>query len=79
MKKFNAQLEEGIDSTMWQLNRSTEVEGDVRDEFALKNTNVTVKLQRRSNLFMQAVLTFSSRGGYLGKALGRNRVDKAAL
>ena len=79
MKKFNAQLEEGIDLTMWQLNRSAEVEGDVTDEFALKNTNVTVKLQRRSNLFMQAVLTFSARGGYLGKALGRNRVDKAAL
>ena len=79
MKKFNAQLEEGIDCTMWQMNRSAEVDGDVTDEFSLKNTNVTVKLQRRSNLFMQAVLTFSSRGGYLGKALGRSRVDKAAL
>lgn len=79
MKKFNAQLEEGIDSTMWQMNRSAEADGEVTDEFALKNANVTVKLQRRSNLFMQAVLTFSSRGGYLGKALGRNRVDKAAL
>jgi len=79
MKKFNTQLEEGIDCTMWQLNRSAEVDGDVTDEFALKNSNVTVKLQRRSNLFMQAVLSFSSRGGYLGKALGRNRVDKAAL
>jgi hypothetical protein len=73
MKKFNSQLEEGIDVTMWQLNRSAEVDGEVTDEFALKNSNVTVKLQRRSNLFMQAFLAFSIRGGYLSKAIGRNR------
>ena len=73
MKKFNAQLEEGIDVTMWQMNRSAEVDGEMTDEFALKNANVTVKLLRRSNLFMQAVLSFSTRGGYLSKAIGRNR------
>ena len=73
MKKFNSFLEEGIDVTMWQLNRSAEFTGDEHDEFALTAAPVTVKLQRRSNLFVQAVLTFSSRGGYLSKAIGRNR------
>lgn len=79
MKKFNRQLEEGIDAVMWQLNRSAELTGGERDEFALKASNVSVKLERRSNLFVQAVLTFSQRGGYLSKAIGRNRVDKVAL
>jgi hypothetical protein len=77
MKKFNSHLEEGIDATMWQLNRSTELTGEEHDEFALKATNVTVKLQRRSNLFVQAVLSFSSRSGYLSKAL--HRKDKSTI
>lgn len=82
MKKFMHQLEEGVDVTMWQLNRNNPdmSGGDETDEFALKASNVTCKVHRRGDLFVQAVLTFMLRGGYLSKAIGRNRnVDKSAL
>jgi hypothetical protein len=78
LKKFHTFLEEGVDVTMWQLNRSAELGADERDEFALKASPVLVKLHRRSDKYMQAVLAFSTRGGYLSKAIGRHR-DKAAL
>lgn len=77
MKRFNAHLEEGIDATMWQLSRSAELTGEEHDEFSVKASNVTVKLQRRSQRFVQAVLTFSSRSGYLSKAL--HRKDKSTI
>jgi hypothetical protein len=82
MKKFMHLLEEGVDVTMWQLNRTHEdMSGaDETDEFALKSSSVTVKMHRRGDLFVQAVMTFILRGGYLSKAIGRNRnVDKTAL
>mmetsp|Transcript_13441 Transcript_13441/g.31236 ORF Transcript_13441/g.31236 Transcript_13441/m.31236 type:complete len:294 (+) Transcript_13441:107-988(+) len=78
MKRFNSMLEEGIEVTMWQLSRRVELGGQEKDEFGLKSTAVTVKMHRRGDLFVQAVLTFSLRGGYLSKAIGR-RGDKAAL
>lgn len=80
--KFLTMLEEGVDVVMWQLNRGSPdvAGGEVTDEFALKASNVTVKMHRRGDLFVQAVLTFMLRGGYLSKAIGRNRhVDKTAL
>jgi hypothetical protein len=82
MRKFMHQLEEGFDVHMWQLNRAAPETkgGEPNNEFALKSTNVTVKLHRRGDLFVQSVLTFMLRGGYLSKAMGRNRnVDKTAL
>lgn len=82
MKKYLHMLEEGIEVVMWQLNRgSPDVSGgEVTDEFALKASNVTVKIHRRGDLYVQAVLNFILRGGYLSKAMGRNRnVDKTAL
>lgn len=83
MKKFLHILEEGVDVVMWQLNQGTpdaSGRGDATDEFALKASNVTFKLHRRGDLFVQSVLTFMLRGGYLSKAMGRNRnVDKTAL
>ena len=82
MKKHAHMLEEGVDVVMWQLNRSApDVSGgDMTDEFALKSSNVTLKVHRRGDLFVQTVLNFMLRGGYLSKAMGRNRnVDKTAL
>lgn len=81
MKKFLHILEEGVDVVMWQLNQGVSETGSASTEdFALKASNVTVKLHRRGDLFVQAVLTFMLRGGYLSKAMGRNRnVDKSAL
>jgi hypothetical protein len=85
LKKFNHMLEEGVEVVMWQLNQSV-ADGSnsgvdtATEEFAIKASNVTVKLHRRGELFVQAVLTFILRGGYLSKAMGRNRnVDKSAL
>jgi hypothetical protein len=82
MKKFNSLLEEGVEVVMWQLNRgSPDIAGETAtDEFALKSSNVTMKMHRRGDLYVQAVLNFMLRGGYLSKAIGRNRnVDKTAL
>lgn len=82
MKKFMSMLEEGVEIVMWQLNRvqSDVAGGEAADDFALKSSHVTVKMHRRGDLFVQAVLTFMLKGGYLSKAIGRNRnVDKTAL
>ena len=79
VKKFYAVLEEGIDVTLWQLNKSTDigVDGPSGEDFAVKSSSMTLKLHRRGDLLVQTVLTFNSTGGYLSKALGRRR-DKAA-
>jgi len=80
MKKFVHLLEEGVDVVMWQLNQGGPDSPSGTDEFALKASNITVKMHRRGELFVQAVLNFMLRGGYLSKAMGRNRnVDKTAL
>jgi hypothetical protein len=77
--RFSHMLEEGIEVTMWQLSGRIELGGEEKDEFGLKSTAVTVKLHRRGDLFVQSVLNFTLRGGYLSKAIGRHRGDKAAL
>jgi hypothetical protein len=82
MKKYLQMLEEGIEVVMWQLNRGAPDTsgGEVTDEFALKASNVTMKIHRRGELYVQAVLNFISRSGYLSKAMGRSRnADKTAL
>jgi hypothetical protein len=80
MKKFMHHLEEGVDVVLWQLNKGAPETGGEAEEFSLKSTNVTMKMHRRGDLFVQTVLTFMLRGGYLSKAMGRNRhVDKTAL
>jgi len=80
VKKFYPLLEEGVEVTMWQWNRSSEigVDGQGGDDFVVKSSSMTLKLHRRGELLVQTVLTFNSTGGYLSKALGRHRRDKAA-
>jgi len=87
MRKVYPHLEEGVEVNMWQLNRGTEMGGMEpgegggagRDEFAMKSTAVHVKLHRRGELLVQAVLAFGTKGGYLSKALGRRRKADVAL
>jgi len=79
MKRFGSMLEEGIDVTMWQLSRKIELGGSEKDEFGLKSTAVTVKMHKRGDMYVQAVLNFALRGGYISKAIGRHRSSKAAL
>ena len=78
MKKFMHQLEEGVETVMWQLNRSAE-QAPSEDEFAVKASHVTIKMQRKGDLYLQSVLNFNLRGGYLSKAIGRNRAGKLLL
>lgn len=75
MKKFNHLLEEGVETVMWQLNRSAE-QAASDDEFAVKASHVTIKMQRKGDLYLQSVLNFNLRGGYLSKAIGRNRAGE---
>ena len=77
MKKFNHLLEEGVETVMWQLNRSAE-QAASDDEFAVKASHVTIKLQRKGDLYLQSVLNFNLRGGYLSKAIGRNRTGESS-
>jgi len=80
VKKFYPLLEEGVDVTMWQLNQSAELGIDDRGhDFVVKSSAMTLKLHRRGDLLVQTVLTFNASGGYLSKALGRHRRDKAAI
>ena len=71
MKNFTHGLEEGVDVVMWQLNRSEDK--DAPAEFPLKASHVTVKMQKKGDLFVQSQIHFILRGGYLSKAIGRNR------
>jgi hypothetical protein len=78
MKQHGHALEEGVDVVMWQLNRGEEK--DAPAEFPLKASHVTMKLQKKGDLMVQGVLNFTLRGGYLSKAIGRNRgASKSAL
>lgn len=79
VKRFYPLLEEGVDVTVWQMNKSADIGigGPGGEEFAVKSSSMTLKLHRRGDLLVQTVLTFNSTGGYLSKALGRRR-DKAA-
>ena len=74
MRKSYSVLEEGVEVSMWQLNRKMNLgPEESRDEFALKSSAVHVKLNRRGDLLVQSNLTFITKGGYLSKALGRRR------
>mmetsp|Transcript_26395 Transcript_26395/g.61993 ORF Transcript_26395/g.61993 Transcript_26395/m.61993 type:complete len:468 (-) Transcript_26395:1166-2569(-) len=78
MKGFVHSLEDGVDVTMWQMNRSEEKNSPA--EFALKSSHVTVRVQRKGDLWVQGMVNFTMRGGYLSKAIGRNRgANKTAL
>jgi hypothetical protein len=74
MKHFIHTLEEGLDVVMWQLNRSEEK--DAPAEFPLKASHVTIKMQKKGDMMVQSVMQFILRGGYLSKAIGRNRGGK---
>lgn len=78
LKQYVHLLEEGVDVVMWQLNRGEDK--DVPAEFPVKASHVTLKMQRKGDMLVQSVLNFSLRGGYLSKAIGRNRgASKTAL
>lgn len=77
MKGFSHALEEGMDVVMWQLNRVADGSSPEGEDFAIRATNLTVRLHRRGDLFVQTVLTFNVRGGYLSKAIGRHRGGKS--
>ena len=74
MKGFVHSLEEGVDVTMWQMNRGEEKNSPA--EFALKASHVTVRVQRKGDMWVQGMVNFTMRGGYLSKAIGRNRGGK---
>ena len=76
MKGFVHSLEEGVDVTMWQMNRSEEKSSPA--QFALKASHVTVRVQRKGDSWIQAMVNFTMRGGYLSKAIGRNRGGKSS-
>jgi hypothetical protein len=80
VRRFYPLLEEGMEVTVWQLNSSSEIGVDAAtgDDFVTKSSTMTLKLHRKGDLLVQSVLTFNSTGGYLSKALGRHRRDKAA-
>lgn len=75
VRKTYPLLEGGIEVTLWQLNKSTEVgvKATSGEEFKVKSSTMTLTLHRRGDLLVQSELTFSSAGGYLSKALGRRR------
>jgi len=78
MKGSVHSLEEGVDVTMWQMNRGEEKNAPA--EFALKSSHVTVRVQKKGDMWVQAMVNFTMRGGYLSKAIGRNRgANKTAL
>lgn len=63
---------------MWQLNRGEDK--DAPAEFPVKASHVTLKMQKKGDMLVQAVINFTLRGGYLSKAIGRNRgANKTAL
>jgi len=73
MKRFYSNMEDGVDVVMWQLNKNAQDE-DVKkmeDNFSLKASSMQVKLQKRGDTLLQAVITFKSKGGYLSKAFGK--------
>jgi len=71
-RKFYANLEEGVEVTLWQMNRNSESR-ELSYEFVLKAAPTMMKLHKRGDMLLQAVLTFNSRGGYFSKALGRGK------
>jgi len=80
-RKFYSNLEEGVEVVLWQLNRNNE-NAQQKEDFVLTAAPITMKLHKRGEMLLQAVLAFNSRGGYLSKALGRGErslIDPLAL
>lgn len=78
LKQYAHALEEGVDVVMWQLNRGEDKDSPA--EFPVKASHVTLKMQRKGDMLVQAVVNFTVRGGYLSKAMGRSRgANKTAL
>lgn len=80
MKKFYPSLEDGVDITLWQLCRKGE--SDDSQNFAVKASHSVLKLTKRGEKLLQAVLSFSAKGSMLSKALGRGSkavIDPLAL
>jgi len=80
MKKFYPSLEDGVDITLWQLCRNGEY--DDSPNFTVKATHSVLKLTKRGEKLLQAVLSFSAKGSMLSKALGRGSkavIDPLAL
>lgn len=71
LKKFTVALEHGIEVTMWQLNRNSDL--GLKDDFTQKGSQIQVKLVRRGEYLVQGALVFNEKGGYLSKALNRRR------
>lgn len=76
MRKFTMALEQGIEVTMWQLNRDF---APNKDDFTLKGAPIQIKLQRRGEYLVQGALCFNMKGGYLSKALNRRRGGESKL
>lgn len=78
LKQYTHALEEGVDVLMWQLNRGEDKDSPA--EFPIKASHVTMKMQKKGDMLVQSILNFTVRGGYLSKAIGRNRgANKTAL
>ncbi len=73
LKKFTNALEQGIEVTMWQLNRNSDFAAETKDDFTLKGSQIQMKLQRRGEFLVQGALSFNVKGGYLSKALMSRR------
>mmetsp|Transcript_20189 Transcript_20189/g.28393 ORF Transcript_20189/g.28393 Transcript_20189/m.28393 type:complete len:412 (-) Transcript_20189:1013-2248(-) len=61
MKKFYPAIEQGIEVTMWQLNRNTDQVQEGKDSFALKATPVQLKLHRHGVTSTGCVIIFYER------------------
>jgi len=74
LQKFTATIEEGVEVVLWQLDRN--IEGsETTDNFTCKATPIVLKFSRKAdnvNSIREAFFTFSARGGFINKALGRS-------
>lgn len=70
LKKFTDTIGEGVEAVVWQLNRNNEGK-EIKDDFTLKHAPIVLKLSKKDNALQQAELTFTDRGNFLKKALGR--------
>jgi len=74
MKNMYSILERGGEVTMWQMNVQSEYD-QAKEQFSLKNTQVQVKLQQKGRYLVQAMLTFTMKGGYFANKLNRRKMS----
>lgn len=74
MKNMYSILERGGEVTMWQMNVQSEYD-QTKEHFSLKNTQVQVKLQQKGRYLVQALLTFTMKGGYFANKLNRRKMS----